>query len=948
MSLRWCHARLGTRLNSTKSYVDSLHLPSTNFGPKFPLAELSKELIHQSSENFYKTQLGRNTKPFTLHDGPPYANGDLHLGHALNKILKDLINRFESLYTGKKIIYQPGWDCHGLPIEMKALENLKLSNLTPTAIRESCRNLAKTMIDKQREQFKDFAIMTNFEDPYITMSHEYEINQLNVFVKLLENGLLSRQLKPVWWGPETFTALAEAELVYNPDHISTAIFVKFPLTDNSFNKSFDLSEKPVKLLIWTSTPWTIPANKATCIHKDVDYTLIENDHEYLVIAKALTEDVLLKDDSYKAVDITFKGAELKSYTYTNPAFSNNETYAILHGPHVTTTAGSGLVHTAPAHGVDDYNIGREHGLVIESAVNGEGKYIEANIPQGFHHLKDLKVTKKDTIKEVISLLTDKDMIYHVNPKFKHSYPYDWRSKTPVIQRATPQWFVDVEKIKSFAIESLEKVQFIPESGKNRLPSFIQNRSEWCISRQRTWGVPLPIIYHKQSDEPIQDLKIIKSIVNKIEEFGTDEWFVEEKDISRWLPEELKDKGTEYVKGKDTMDVWFDSGTSWNTLENGSADVYLEGSDQHRGWFQSSLLTKIVSSGTNGKDFKPEAPFKKIITHGFILDKKNRKMSKSVGNVISPKHVIEGGGKPFLPKLGTDGLRLWVASSDYSSDVNVTPEVLTRVFDNIKKFRVTFKYILGNLKDFDIKKDAIPYEKLNPLDKYTLSKLYSLQKVSIEHYKDYSFSRVVNEINNNLSSELSAKYFDSSKDCLYTDKKDSHRRRSIQTVLYEILKTYIGLLAPIQPLLTQEVWNHFGMKGSPFEKSWDFYQLPKEYENQDIESQFEFIWNIRNIINISVANETQVKNKLELQINLKVQEEERLREHAEFLDDYFLVSKVSVNKEIEVLYAQKSEFKGIELEVEIGKSPETKCARCWKYTAPEEKEICPKCDAVVDS
>lgn len=956
MGSKLTRCNLGLRFKSVASYSSTLQLPKTKFGPKVPSGAKREELIKICSENLYQEQLNRDSEPFILHDGPPYANGDLHLGHALNKITKDMINRFESLYNGKKVIFQPGWDCHGLPIEMKALDKLNMQTLTPAAIRRTCRELATSMIDKQRLQFKQFAIMTDFDNPYITMNHDYEIAQLRIFTKLLENGLLSRQLKPVWWGPETFTALAEAELEYKPDHKSVAVYLKFPLQDSSLLEELIGKKAKLNLLIWTSTPWTIPANKAICIHSDVDYTILTNSEEYLIVADSLAEKVLNLSPDFSKLDITFEGKILLNYKYFNPAAKDDLLHPILHGDHVTTTVGTGLVHTAPAHGMDDYHIGKNHGLVIESAVNNDSKYI-SNLSSGFQSLADMKVTKASTITKILEILTENGMVYHVNSRFKHSYPYDWRSKTPVIQRATPQWFINVEKIKDVAIEALKDVQFTPESGKNRLPLFIQNRNEWCISRQRSWGVPLPIIYNKQTDEPIEDLQTVKYIVEKINEFGTDEWFESEEDVSRWLPKEYANRGLEFFKGKDTMDVWFDSGTSWATIpefkdKSPLADVYLEGSDQHRGWFQSSLLNKIVSSGTNGHDFKPIAPFKKIITHGFTLDKQNNKMSKSRGNVVSPTHVMEGGGKPLLPAMGTDGLRLWVASSDYTSDVNVTPEVLSRVFENFKKLRVTFKYILGNLNDYEFS-NPIAYEDLNRLDKYTLSKLYKLQQKCLEHYQAYSFSRVINEINNNMSTELSALYFDISKDCLYTDKANSHRRRSIQTVLNQVLRTYIGLLAPIQPIMTQEVWQFYQeLTGethkSPFSVNFEYYQLPENYNNTEIEREFDIIWTIRDSIYSTVANDLHdsVKNKLELQINLNItgNKAHELQSHQKFLDDYFLVSKVSINEKLQSkLITQSITYKDTSIEIEIGKSSDSKCPRCWKYTAPSEEELCSKCN-----
>lgn len=961
-------------------YSKTLHLPKTSFGPKIPSRDDRQQLVKTSSQDLYKWQSEREnySQEFTLHDGPPYANGDLHLGHSLNKIVKDIINRFELIYNNSKINYRPGWDCHGLPIEMKATSNKSVSKSNPKEIRAACRSLASSMIDRQREQFEEFGIMTDFHTPYITMSHNYEINQLRVFQKLMENGLLTRQMKPVWWGCETKTALAEAELEYNSEHKSVAIFVKFPIQTQNFYKTIrdkynlPIKDGDLKFLIWTSTPWTIPANKAICVHKELVYTILRNSTtgENLVVADSLANEILKLDESFTKYEseIEILGSELIGLEYSNPASQSKETFPVLHGDHVSDTAGSGLVHTAPAHGAEDYLIGKKHGLDIYSSIDECGRFLESNIPDGFKSLHGEKVTEKTGLWKCINIISDSGMIYHINKSYKHSYPYDWRSQKPVVQRATPQWFINVEKIKETALQALEKVQFVPESGRNRLPLFIRNRNEWCISRQRVWGVPLPIIYNKQTGAPIVEMKTIEYIIDRIDEYGTDEWFEQEECIARWLPDHLKDNSNIYSKGTDTMDVWFDSGTSWTTLLNAEntqsdtpiADLYLEGSDQHRGWFQSSLLNRIISSGVEGKHFKPVAPFKKIITHGFTLDKNNDKMSKSKGNVIVPKQVLNGGGKPHLPTLGVDGLRLWVASSNYTSDVSVSTEILLRVFENVKKLRVTLKYMLGNLNDFD---KPIDYSSLNPLDKYVLSRLYKLQANGVEHYKSHNFSRVVKEINSHVSTDLSAYYFDISKDCLYTDAADSHRRRSIQTVLQIILKTYIGLLAPIQPLLTQEVWDAYSGKFGIEEKSpfmvgeWNnFYQLPKSYLDENVEADFQKIWAVReNAYKLLEDLRIQgfFKNKLETQVNITVDGDSSianlLKEHQKFLDDYFLVSKVKINESIEEYHSEKRNMFSIDgsnISIEVGPSQNFKCPRCWKFISEEVEELCTKCESVV--
>lgn len=931
-----------------KSYSSTLHLPKTRFGPKIPDSDNLNRLIKSSSDDVYQQQAQLlDRKKFVLHDGPPYANGDLHMGHALNKILKDIINRFELIRNNRRIIYRPGWDCHGLPIEQKALAEARKEdetrNLSSTEIRQLCRNLAETMIDRQRQQFRQFAIMTDFSAPYITMLREYEARQLQVFQKLVKNKLLSRQLKPVWWSCESQTALAEAELEYR-DHRSVAVYVKFPVKNAEYLKDKIKIGDDLKLLIWTSTPWTIPGNKAICVHEGLLYTILQGMGERLIVAKDRAEELLKLNSDYEETDILISGKDLIGMSYFVPG--SQDLFPVLHGSHVTATAGSGLVHTAPAHGMEDYLIGRSNNLKIASVVDGRGQFITENCPEQYASVRGLAANKPEGVWKVIGLLEQWGMIFHIDKKYQHSYPYDWRSKAPVIQRATPQWFVNVEKVKQAAEDSLKNVTFVPENGINRLSLFIRNRNEWCISRQRAWGVPLPIVY-SQNGEALDNPEVVEYIVKRIEEFGTDEWFAEESNIQRWIPE--KYDGNLYKKGTDTMDVWFDSGTSWTDLGNEIADVYLEGSDQHRGWFQSSLLNKVIASGKD-EIFEPQAPFRKVITHGFTLDGKNDKMSKSKGNVIVPSHVMNGGGKPMLPKIGVDGLRLWVASSNYTLDVNVTPEVLSRVHENVKKLRVTMKFLLGNLAGFS---GPLELENLSRLDRLQLSQLYHTQKAVNESYSKHNYSKVVQTINGHMA-DLSSKYFDMMKDCLYTDAVDSQQRQGVQTVLYEILKVYVGMLAPIQPILVQEVWDEFSqidhnLPESPFLAEWNkTFALPEHFVSSEIEEEFRQIYGLRDHIYRrleDIRTNMEVKNKLELQIFISGSGQlyDTLTQLQAHLDNYMLVSKVTLGKDTDTIIDQ-SEYDG--LMVKISKCTDHKCPRCWKYVAPKEDSLCQRCDKVV--
>lgn len=969
------------------SYLLTLCLPKTSFGPKLPSADEAARLIEALSRTLYHWQQAQpNRRDFVLHDGPPYANGDLHLGHALNKISKDIINRFELLYNGRRVQYRPGWDCHGLPIEMKVITLAAVKpGLLAVEVRRACRALAMEMIERQRRQFGAFAIMTDFDTPYVTLNHSYEVAQLRVFQKLVENGLLLRQQKPVWWGPETQTALAEAELEYKV-HESVGVYVKYRIVGAAAAAAggaasaasgalSDFIASGASLLIWTSTPWTLPANQAICVNQSLPYTLITDSHEYIVVAAARCDAVLaLGGPQWRRVDIEFPGRALVGLEYASPAAPSSGPFRVLHGDHVSLAAGTGLVHTAPAHGAEDYAVGRQHGLPVASSVDARGRFDAAAVPAEFAHLHGVHVAAATA--PVLAQFGA--AVFSVAP-FRHLYPYDWRSNTPVIQRATPQWFINVSKLKLAAEALLAAVRFVPELGRQRLLLFIRTRSEWCILRQRVWGVPLPIVY--RHGEPVEDPAVIAHIVAQMDRLGVDEWFADERDCRRWLPEGCN--AAEYTKGRDTMDVWFDLGTSWTTLGDDTfgaseplADLYLEGSDQHRGWFQLSLLNKIAALGVRGGAFKPVAPFKEIVTHGFTLDAQNDKMSKSKGNVISPAEVIHGGK---LPALGTDGLRLWVALLNFTLDVTVLPEVFARVRESLSKTRVTLKFLLGNLGGFE-RRHAVALPRLAPLDRYVLSRLAALQQACVEHYRQHNFQRVVQDLNHFVSTELSASYFDISKDCLYTAAREGERRRGVQTALEVVLRTMVGLLAPIQPVTTQQVWETYyaanvGDKGaapgsdaadtatSPFMVPWSFYALPSEYRDPALEAEFDLIFSIKSQLYRAVEELRQsrgIKSSLELAVDVAAAEGSRahrvLAAHRAWLADYWLVSEATVAvgdsaaapaaaAEVGAAGALASLALG-EVTLGIRPSPHHKCPRCWKFVAPAEDTLCLPCRHVV--
>ncbi|WEJ94143.1 isoleucine-tRNA ligase [Yamadazyma tenuis] len=895
----------------------------TNFSPKIPSGEDAAKIDKLATSNLYKWQKSRSTSKFILHDGPPYANGDLHLGHALNKVLKDMMNRYEMLYNNKSIDYVPGWDCHGLPIELKVTK----PGLDPVEIRQKSRDLANKMILKQMEQFKKFSIMTDWSTIYKTMDHEYEVNQLKLFKTLIKNKLLSRQMKPVWYGCDTKTALAEAELEYRK-HKSIAVYVKFKLVD----------DPTTSLLIWTSTPWTLLGNKAICINENLNYIKLSNESESLIVQEDMVQSVQALNLSFSHVESVATNDLLK-LKYLN---LYNEHCPVLHGDHVNNASGTGLVHTAPGHGMEDYLIGLKHNLTIDSIVDDEGRLVDPGYPN------DLPVNRVETIKKCIKIYKDLGILYHVDYNFVHNYPYDWRSKSPVIQRATPQWFISVDKIRDNTLEALSKVDFVPEIGVNRLKAFISNRTEWCISRQRAWGVPLPIVYYK--GEPLYE--VVDHVVEKFDEFGTDEWFGND-DVLKWLPSNYVEENSldvkHLVQSKDTMDVWFDSGTSWSILNGQIADVYVEGSDQHRGWFQSSILNKIISTGENS-EFQSVSPYKKIVTHGFILDKNNDKMSKSLGNIIAPSDLIDGNMKTGVPRLGIDGLRLWIASSNYVNDISISNEILKRVLDNLKKFRVTFKFMLGNLNDSE--NISANYDTLSDLDKFILSNLKKLQQNCETNFKEYNFQKALKDVNNHMNNDLSSFYFDISKDCLYTDSIDSIKRQNIQFVLKQVLKTYTGILSPMLPNLTQELWTNSRTilkqtEISPFMLPYDYYKLPETYNDPQIDSQFHNLMQLReSLFSRLEALRKEGKFKKSLELNLYIQtNDDFIKKNSGLLDDFFLVSKVAINNSIP--QDPLDHFEQDTNKIFITLADEHKCPRCWKFTATVEDELCHKCASVVN-
>nr|POF15454.1 isoleucine--trna ligase [Quercus suber] len=863
------------------NWSETLTLPKSKF-PARATRQALDTYRRRCADDLYEWQREsrKNAADFVLHDGPPYANGAVHLGHALNKILKDLILRWE-LAKGKRISYRPGWDCHGLPIELKALQRVKTNesqvvalvdepkqeavaaldnDLRPVEIRRVAAQLASETVEKQKESFKSWGIVGEWDNPYRTMNQDFETRQLGVFREMVSKGLISRHHRPVYWSPSSRTALAEAELEYDDAHKCIAAFVKLPFVrlPKTLRNNPRLKASDVSALIWTTTPWTLPANKAVAIHEDIEYAIIELEDPsrnpalqgQMLVAKNRIQHVLSHVQPGVTVTLVVDsvyGAQLCDGSATCYNLFQGKESPLISADFVTSMSGTGVVHMAPGHGMEDYQVCQQKGIGPALApVDEAGNYTDEVFPIDTRdsQLVGLDAQTEGTAR-VLNILSSPEL--HVSSaihggnslllashSFTHKNPIDWRTKQPVIVRATAQWFADVSAITKPSLAALENVVFLPESGKTRLGAFLSGRSQWCISRQRAWGVPIPALYHVDTGEVCISDDSISHIIRILEQRGTDAWFADSPDDPAWQHHSLQPG--KWVRGTDTMDVWFDSGTSWTSLQQRHdrplSDVYLEGTDQHRGWFQSSLLTAIA---TQDPKKPPVAPYAKLITHGFILDAEGKKMSKSIGNVIDPDEVVAGTLLPPLkqkktkkPKdqdkksaaiaavpqydsLGPDVLRLWVASSDYTRDVSVAVPVLQEVQQALQKYRVTFKFLLGVLSDFPLplEQELNSFERsqehLTFADQMILDRLSRTTSAVRNAYEDYQFHKAVKEINILIYNDLSSFYFEICKDRIYTG--SAAVRSHTQGVLYIVLKTLLNLLGPIVPHLVEEVWEY---------------------------------------------------------------------------------------------------------------------------------------------
>ncbi|GGA00597.1 isoleucine--tRNA ligase [Okeania sp. KiyG1] len=834
-----------------KSYKDTVNLPQTKFNMRANSVTREPELQKFWAESQIYERLSQ-TNPgeiFTLHDGPPYANGNLHIGHAMNKILKDIINRYQIL-QGRKVRYVPGWDCHGLPIELKVIQNLKSAErgkLTPIELRQKARDFALETVDKQRESFKRYGVWGDWEHPYMTLTPEYEAAQIGVFGKMVLKGYIYRGLKPVHWSPSSKTALAEAELEYPEGHTSQSIYAAFKIT--KLAKAVQKSLKPylekLWVAIWTTTPWTIPGNLAVSVNPDLDYAVVKPGADYamgedklFIVAAEAVERLSATLGTTLTPVATVKGQDLENCTYQHPLFER-ESNIVIGGDYVTTDSGTGLVHTAPGHGQEDYIVGQRYSLPILSPVDGNGKFTaEAGEFSGLNVLKEGNVAIIEALQNANSLLKEEP--------YEHKYPYDWRTKKPTIFRATEQWFASVEGFRNEALKAIADVQWIPAQGENRITPMVSDRSDWCISRQRSWGVPIPVFYEEKTGEPLLTEETIAHVQKIVAEKGSDAWW--EMSVEELLPEKYRSDADKYRKGTDTMDVWFDSGSSWAAVAQQRdglkypVDIYLEGSDQHRGWFQSSLLTSIATNGV--------APYKTVLTHGFVLDENGRKMSKSLGNVVDPSIVIEGGNnKKQEPPYGADILRLWVSSVDYSSDVPLGKNILKQIADIYRKIRNTARFLLGNIHDFDPKKDAVAYEEMPELDRYMLHRMTEVFAEVKDGFEKFQYFRFFQTIQNFCVVDLSNFYLDIAKDRLYISATDAYRRRSCQTVLAVAVENLAKAIAPVLPHMAEDIWQNIPYPTSyksVFESGW--VKMESKWHNPELAKLWEELRKTRTEVN----------------------------------------------------------------------------------------------------
>jgi isoleucyl-tRNA synthetase len=892
---------------------DTLNLPQTDFPMRGNLAQREPETFAKwDQENLYRRTLEHraNAPTFILHDGPPYANGDIHMGHALNKILKDFVIRYKTM-RGHKAPYVPGWDCHGLPIEQQILKQIgdKIHEMDPGELRELCHAYAMDWIDRQREQFKRLGILGDWDQPYATVQPTYEAGILKVLLALVERNLIYKGHKAVHWDPIFRTALAEAEIEYHT-HKSPSIYVAMKLLNPAaIEPVADMED--VSLVIWTTTPWTMPANLGVCLHPEFDYVAVKVESgAHYVVAKELLE-AFLKDCELEGAEVvaTFKATAFENARAAHPIFDGQESLVML-GEHVTLEQGTGCVHTAPGHGADDFVIGKAYGLPVFCPVDDKGCYTEE-----FPAMAGAFVF--DANPKIVELLDQRGILL-AHKTVSHEYPYSWRSKHPIIFRATEQWFMQLAEggVREKALDFINnEVQWIPEWGRERIRAMVERRPEWCISRQRHWGVPIPSIRDLKTGESMLNADVLRKFIEVVAEKGTNAWYTEP--LAHFLPAGMDEDS--YEKEFDILDVWFDSGSSHvAVLEEDSrlhspADLYLEGSDQHRGWFQHALLTSVGA--------RDRAPFKSVLTHGFVLDGEGKAMSKSQGNVISPLDLIK--------KFGSDILRLWVASTDYRNDVAMSPEIMKITADTYRTIRNTIRFQLGNLHDFDPQTDQVDPADLTPLDKWALNELAVLVDALTDAYERYEFHRVYQLLNRFYTVTLSARYHDFLKDRLYTFRADSHARRSAQTVIFHQFETLTRLWAPVLVFTCEDAFQDTrwpAPEGVESVHLTDWPMVPESWRNASTASDMEKLIVLRDPVNEkleALRADKQIGKSVEASLTLSVPRDSELagilEKYRDQLAELFIVSMVSLEFH--------SDGESVQIEVRVADGE--RCPRCWR-------------------
>ncbi|MDD6799123.1 MAG: isoleucine--tRNA ligase [Firmicutes bacterium] len=921
-----------------QDYAKTLNLPKTDFPMRAGLPQKEPVTLEKwKEEKLYEKILERNAgKPaFILHDGPPYANGDIHIGHSMNKILKDFIVKYKNM-TGFRSPYVPGWDCHGLPTESAIIKQTKLdrNKMSVPEFRNKCRDFALSFVERQKEQFCRLGVIGDWDHPYITLMPEYEAAQIRIFGEMAKKGYIYRGFKSVYWCPDDETALAEAEIEYQDDKCES-IYVKFKVADDKGKLSGLCDLDRTYFVIWTTTTWTLPGNLAICLNADFEYVLMKTAcGETYIVAKELADKVAKAAgiESYEIAG-TLKGSDFEFMTAYHPFLDRKS--LVINGAHVTLDAGTGCVHTAPGHGAEDFDVCKyydEHkGTSIGVVVPVDAKGVltdEAGMFAGLRYNKANQVIF-DHIKSTGALLASETIV--------HQYPHCWRCKNPIIYRATEQWFASVDALKEAAVKSCDGIEWFPKWGKERMVSMINERNDWCISRQRNWGVPIPIFYCADCGKPIINDETINRLAEIFAERGSNAWYEDEAEAL--LPEGYKcpDCGcTRFTKEKDIMDVWFDSGSSHAAVVDARpelqfpADIYLEGGDQYRGWFQSSMLTSIAAKGV--------APYKTIITHGWTVDGEGKAMHKSLGNAVSPHDIIN--------EYGADILRLWVSSVEYTVDARISKEILKQLSEVYRKIRNTARIIMANIGDFDPEKDMVALDRLCAIDKWALSRLNGLIKESREAYENYAFHGVFHAVSNFCTVDMSKLYIDITKDRVYVEAPSSEARRSAQTAMYIIISSLTRLIAPILTFTAEEIWSMMPHSSSENAESVMLNDIPEYDEKFDfggIEEHYNKLFDMRDDVMKALEEaraEKLIGKSLDASITVKTADKDKyelLRSFGEELDTVFIVSHTDVIM---------SDADGVEVRPADGE----KCVRCWKYTSDGETTdggyICARCAQTV--